>query len=165
MQGFPDNVQYAGFWDRFMAFLPDLIVQALISAPLLYLMIRSDLLAVATDPYAVLELLREAGDSTTGILLNYVLPALYFVLFWKFKAATPGKSVVGMTVVDADTGGKPTTARLVIRYLGYWLNVLTFLIGFFWVAFDKRKQGLHDKMARTVVIMTPPTKPQVDANP
>jgi hypothetical protein len=29
-------------------------------------------------------------------------------------------------------------------------------LGFIWVAFDKRKQGFHDKIARTLVIKQPP---------
>jgi uncharacterized RDD family membrane protein YckC len=30
--------------------------------------------------------------------------------------------------------------------------MLVFFLGFIWVAFDKRKQGWHDKIAGTVVI-------------
>jgi uncharacterized RDD family membrane protein YckC len=29
---------------------------------------------------------------------------------------------------------------------------LVFMIGLFWVAFDPKKQGWHDKMAKTVVV-------------
>ena len=36
-------------------------------------------------------------------------------------------------------------------------------MGFIWVAFDKRKQGFHDKIARTLVIKQPPlTTEQLD---
>jgi uncharacterized RDD family membrane protein YckC len=28
-------------------------------------------------------------------------------------------------------------------------------LGFLWIAFDKRKQGWHDKLAGTVVVRTP----------
>jgi uncharacterized RDD family membrane protein YckC len=30
------------------------------------------------------------------------------------------------------------------------------LLGFIWVGFDQRKQGWHDKLAKTVVIKTNP---------
>ena len=37
--------------------------------------------------------------------------------------------------------------------LKLWLAITPLLMwGFFWIAFDKRKQGWHDKLAGTVVI-------------
>ncbi|MBL8320870.1 MAG: RDD family protein, partial [Acinetobacter sp.] len=42
----------------------------------------------------------------------------------------------------------------IIRYVGYFPAMMALFIGIFWVAFDKRKQGWHDKMANTVVIRT-----------
>jgi uncharacterized RDD family membrane protein YckC len=39
-----------------------------------------------------------------------------------------------------------------VRYLGYFVSALPLGLGFFWVAWDKRKQGFHDKLAKTVVI-------------
>ena len=38
------------------------------------------------------------------------------------------------------------------RYLGYYVSIFGLMIGFAWVAFDPRKQGWHDKLARTLVI-------------
>jgi uncharacterized RDD family membrane protein YckC len=32
------------------------------------------------------------------------------------------------------------------------VSILTLGIGFLWIAIDRRKQGLHDKIAHTVVI-------------
>ncbi len=40
----------------------------------------------------------------------------------------------------------------IIRYIGYIPSILVFCIGLFWVAFDPKKQGWHDKMAKTVVV-------------
>lgn len=97
--------------------------------------------------------------SPLGYLINYGCPLLYFVLFWKYKSGTPGKLMLDMTIVDATTGGKPSAGRLVVRYIGYYVNIFTCFIGFFWIAFDKRGQGLHDKMANTVVIVTTPKPP------
>ncbi|MFQ5987264.1 MAG: RDD family protein [Dehalococcoidia bacterium] len=39
-----------------------------------------------------------------------------------------------------------------MRYLGYIVCALTLGIGFLIIAFDDRKQGLHDKIANTYVI-------------
>jgi len=47
---------------------------------------------------------------------------------------------------------KYSKGRLALRYLGYYVSTIVLFLGFFWVAWDKKKQGWHDKMARTVVI-------------
>lgn len=140
-----NQVQYAGFWPRVLASLLDSVIQVLVLIPLFMLVFGPQVLADSS-----------AMDTPLGYTLNYGLPLLYVVLCWKYKSATPGKYMMGMSIVDANTGGKPPTVMLVLRYLGYYLCVLTLFIGFIWIAFDPRKQGLHDKIARTVVIMNPP---------
>jgi len=40
----------------------------------------------------------------------------------------------------------------VAYFIGYIVGALTLVIGFLMVAFDDRKQGLHDKIANTYVI-------------
>jgi hypothetical protein len=42
--------------------------------------------------------------------------------------------------------------RAVIRFVGYFASLATVGLGFLWVLIDDRRQGLHDKMARTVVV-------------
>jgi uncharacterized RDD family membrane protein YckC len=44
---------------------------------------------------------------------------------------------------------------LVGRYLGYFVSTIPFGLGLFWIGWDKRKQGWHDKLAGTVVIRAP----------
>ena len=56
-----------------------------------------------------------------------------------------------MKIVDIKMGKKPTKLQFVIRYFCYFLSSI-FLLGFLWIIFDKKKQGLHDKIARTLVI-------------
>jgi uncharacterized RDD family membrane protein YckC len=55
-------------------------------------------------------------------------------------------------IVDANTGDKPSLRQYLIRYLGYIVATLPLGLGILWVAWDKRKQGWHDKLANTVVI-------------
>jgi uncharacterized RDD family membrane protein YckC len=59
---------------------------------------------------------------------------------------------IAARIVDAKTGGKPTSGQWLIRYVGYFVSSIPFGLGLFWVAFDARKQGWHDKMAGTVVV-------------
>jgi uncharacterized RDD family membrane protein YckC len=102
--------------------------------------------------YDINDLLVPENLGPTYYLISYGFPFVAFVLFWKYRSATPGKIWMDLTIVDADTLGNPTLIRLVMRYLGYYLSTILFLLGFIWIAFDKRKQGLHDKIANTLVI-------------
>ena len=86
-------------------------------------------------------------------LINYTLPFIAIVLFWLYKSATPGKMALKLKIIDADTGGKLSVGQSIGRYFAYFPAMLIFMIGIIWVAFDKRKQGWHDKLAKTVVII------------
>ena len=57
-----------------------------------------------------------------------------------------------LAVVDAKTGSKLTLQQSIIRYIGYIISALPLFLGYLWVAFDPKKQALHDKLAGTVVI-------------
>jgi hypothetical protein len=51
--------------------------------------------------------------------------------------------------------GKPITwGRALLRYFGFILSALVLSIGFLWIAFDKKRQGWHDKIARTYVAVS-----------
>jgi uncharacterized RDD family membrane protein YckC len=138
-----DTTRYAGFWIRVIASLIDSLLIVAIIAPILFYIYGPAYL--------------ESTDWAMGpadIVLNWVFPAIAIILFWVYRSATPGKMLLGLTIVDANTGGKPSTAQFVLRYVGYFVATIPLLLGLIWVAFDERKQGWHDKMANTVVIRT-----------
>lgn len=135
------DIEYAGFWSRVGATLIDTIIVLIITVPLL--------LAIYGTSYWENESFI-AGPA--DFLISYVLPAVAVILLWMKLSATPGKMAIGATIVDAQTGGKPTTSQFVIRYLGYFVSTIPLLLGYIWVGFDARKQGWHDKMAGTVVV-------------
>lgn len=72
--------------------------------------------------------------------------------FWMTKQATPGKIVVGVKILDAETGEAPTVIQWAIRYLGYIVSTIPLGLGLIWAGFDDRKQAWHDKLAGTVVV-------------
>ena len=102
------------------------------------------LVFVVTGPLALLGI--------GGFVIEALLPALAVLGFWRAYGATPGKLAVAARIVDARTGAAPSLGRLVARYAGYLVSMLPFFLGFAWIAIDRRKQGWHDKIARTVVI-------------
>lgn len=85
--------------------------------------------------------------------INLILPLILVVSLWIKYASTPGKMVFKGKIVDAETLQPVSNGRLVLRYIGYFVSILTLFLGFFWIAWDKRKQGFHDKIAGTVVII------------
>lgn len=143
-----NDLQYAGFWIRIGASIVDTIILMIIIFPLLTVIYGSD--------YWLGE---RFVMGTWDVLLNYVFPAIAVIVFWVYKSATPGKMVTRLKIVDAKTGGKPSTGQFVGRYLSYYAAILPLFLGIFWVAFDKRKQGWHDKLAGTVVIRNTAEQP------
>ena len=76
---------------------------------------------------------------------------VYFIGMWAWKGQTLGQMIVNVKVIRID--GKPVDLRTsAIRFIGYLICGLTLGLGFLIIAFDKNKQGLHDKLAETYVI-------------
>ena len=136
-----EELEYVGFWARVGASIIDTLLVMVICAPLVTWIYGPDYWLAAA-------FIRGPAD----ILINWILPAIAIVLFWIYRQATPGKMVISARIVDAKTGGKPTTGQLIGRYLGYYVSTIPLFLGFIWVAFDPRKQGWHDKLAGTVVV-------------
>ena len=135
-------IEYVGFWPRLGAAVIDTLVISLVTLPPLYLLYGPEYFTQTSHFMA------GAGD----LLISYIFPAVAVLLFWRFKSATPGKMLIHAKIVDAKSFGPPTTGQLVGRYLGYFVSTIPLLLGLVWVAFDRRKQGWHDKLAGTVVI-------------
>jgi uncharacterized RDD family membrane protein YckC len=148
-----NNVEYGGFWVRVGAALIDSALVVLVIAPILTLIYGQEYWLGS-----------DSSSEILSIIINYVFPALAVILFWIYRSATPGKMVFNLTIVDATTGGKPSTGQMVGRYFGYYVSTVPLLLGIIWVGIDKRKQGLHDKLAGTVVIKnTAPEPVRLDA--
>jgi uncharacterized RDD family membrane protein YckC len=81
------------------------------------------------------------------------LPAVLTIVLWVVLGATPGKFLMGCHIVDQRTGRRPSIARALLRYFGYLLSALPLGLGFFWILWDRRHQGWHDKVAGTLVVM------------
>ncbi|WP_180124898.1 RDD family protein [Rhodoferax sp. BLA1] len=135
-----NDLEYVGFWPRVGASVIDMLLQLAIMLPL---------------TYAVYGRLSDPGRTFMGVgdmFINLLLPAAAVIAFWVYKSATPGKMALSARIVDADTGAPLTTMQSVIRYVGYFVSMIPLGVGFIWVAFDRRKQGWHDKMANSVVV-------------
>ena len=140
--------EYAGFWIRTGAAIMDTILMLIIITP------------IVTAIYGTDYWLNESFvNGFWDVILNYIFPAIAVIVFWVYKSATPGKMATRLTIVDAKTGGKPSTGQFIGRYLGYYVSMIPLFLGIIWVGIDKRKQGWHDKLAGTVVIKSNKSEP------
>ena len=135
------NAGYASFGRRLTAVLVDAIFVTVVTLPLL-------LVLYGTDYFT-------SSDSAGGLgafVINWLLPAAITIACWLTLAATPGKLLVGIKVVNAQTGERLTFAQAALRYVGYFVSLVPLLAGYFWMLGNPRKQTWHDMLAQSVVI-------------
>lgn len=157
--------QYAGFTSRLIAYAIDTVIVIagitviwwLINATIDLLRVREILDALGwLDEYQFLFAFNE------DILLRGITiilgVGLYNVFFLTLANRTIGKSIMGLQVVPL-RGGRIGVLRATLRYLGYIVSIIPFFFGFVWILFSRRRQGWHDKIARTYVVYTWEAKP------
>jgi len=137
------EVRYVGFCARCGASLVDAVVLLALQSPVLFAVYGLDYLDLASQGLS-------AGP--VDVLVTWVFPFVAIVLLWHYKQATPGKMAIGARVVNARTGEPLSIARCVTRYFATALAGLPLGLGLIWIAFDRRKQGWHDKLAGSVVV-------------
>lgn len=125
-------LEYAGFWIRLGAGIVDLLILGFIVG-IVACVFPSPIICIAV-----------------GLLVSVA----HFVGFWVWRGQTPGKMAMGIKVIRTDSS--PLTLQYaLLRYLGYIVSAIILFVGFIWIAFDSRKQGIHDKIADTYVVKLP----------
>lgn len=91
--------------------------------------------------------------SAAANLLGLVI-GIVWVTYWDGGASgqTPGKRVMNLRVVDANTGGEIGYARGFIRYIGLIVSTIPCLLGHLWMLWDKDKQTWTDKLSTSAVV-------------
>jgi uncharacterized RDD family membrane protein YckC len=137
------ELNYAGFWIRAAALIIDGLVVGFAASILIGL---SFVLAIA-------------DQGSTGSVIIVVLcyaaaiigSVLYYVLMESsVKQGTLGKLAMGIKVGKED-GQRISGLNALGRLLARSLSSMILYIGYIMVAFDSRKQSLHDKLANTYV--------------
>jgi uncharacterized RDD family membrane protein YckC len=83
-----------------------------------------------------------------------VISIAYFAAFWAWKGTTIGGMVLNLQVVR--TNGQPMTLpTALVRGFAALFSAVVCFMGFFWIGWDRDKQGWHDKIAGTVVVRVP----------
>lgn len=123
--------EYAGFWLRLAAAIIDGIILLILSFILRFVIL---------------------GFWFFWFPVFFVVPLLYYWLFTGLRGQTLGKMAVGVKVVD-DRGSVPGLGIAALREIpGKIVSTPVIFLGFLWIIWDERKQGWHDKIAKTCVI-------------
>ena len=148
--------QYAGFVSRAIAFSIDLLivlliitVMAMMSSLFIAFFDLGDLLAtIAADRPRLGSLVR----ALTAIFSFGTVAFLYSVLALTVTGGLSiGRGLMGVRVVRMD--GLPISVwRSLLRYFAFYVAALPLGLGLFWVIWDDKRQGWHDKIAKTCVI-------------
>ena len=150
--------KFAGFWRRLVAYTVDNIIINIVFFILAVIVITAFIfgslsgnsrnwMADLANPARITSLFLPA------MVFYIAISIAYFTYFHGIKGSTPGKMLLGLKVLSTD--GTPIGFGIAfLRSVGYLVSSI-FYIGFIWAAFDRRKQGCHDKIAATVVIILP----------
>jgi uncharacterized RDD family membrane protein YckC len=76
---------------------------------------------------------------------------LYYTISVGLWGRTIGKRVFGLVILKSD-GSRVGYARAFFRAIGYYVDFLTLGAGFLMIAWNKKRQGLHDMLVDTIVI-------------
>jgi len=143
------ELQYEGLVTRGIAFAVDAAVIDLVA------------IVVAGGVALALSVLSLPKDSLDPVLvaaggvLFLAWSVGYFVTFWSTTGQTPGSRWMRIKVRDADDGSVLRPRRAALRFAGLVLAAIPLLAGFLPILFDERRRGVHDLLARTVVVDAP----------
>lgn len=128
--------QYASFGQRALAYIIDGFIVLFLSVPFYFLLNDS----------------RYSFNQVT-LLPRLVIGLMYNTYLLSRNGATVGKRLAGIRVVSAD--GSPLSGKQAFlrEFLGKSVMGM-FVIGFFWMLFDAKKQCWQDKIAGTLVVRT-----------
>jgi uncharacterized RDD family membrane protein YckC len=147
---YPPSGPRATFGVRLGAFLIDVV--------LLYIVAGLIGLAFGEHPFAFTGTSGFEAEAATSEVSDSVFAALWILYFWALEGSgsgqTLGKKLLGIRVVDYQSGAPIRFGRGLLRCFGHLLSVSFCFLGYLWMLWDDDGQTWHDKMARTTVVPT-----------
>jgi uncharacterized RDD family membrane protein YckC len=161
----PAPLQYAGFWERFAAYLIDGLILAipfwLAVAAFIFMFGGLGMMihripqgSPPTDPREVMALLAPFFMAFfLGWLVFLILLWLYFAgMESSARQATFGKSVLSLRVTNYE-GQRISFGHATGRFFAKLISgMIPLFIGYLMAAFTEKKQALHDLIAGTLVL-------------
>jgi len=134
----------AGFWLRLVAFLIDFTFMFFFTSffwAIFQLPIPLDSISIFSGSFLLFK-------NPISIIFGW----LFYAAFESSRfQATPGKAILGLKVTN-ENFERIGFGQATSRFLGKILSGLIIGIGYIMIGFTKRRQGLHDKMAHTLVL-------------
>lgn len=161
------GIQYGGFWRRLAAFCIDYcIISILMAIALLILLLL--VFVISNDASTLYNLDLENTDindvSPRAAVFIVILMSVFYIIAiagnWLYYAlmssskfmGTLGYMAMGIVVTD-EKCQRLSFARATGRHFASYISgPLTIYIGYIMIAFNSKKQGLHDIIANTFVI-------------
>jgi uncharacterized RDD family membrane protein YckC len=135
---------YAGALSRLLAYGADLLILTVVYAAALALL---EFAISAATPWNV-----NLEQGHVLVLVGELLwGALYFGNSWVIFARSPGMTLLGLRIVQAD-GSSLDRHHAIVRLLAFPLGFLTLGIGFLGIVFGRTHQAIYDRIARTAVV-------------
>ena len=158
MSAAPQNLAaepaYAGIITRAVAFVLDLLI---VNGILLGTGIAVGLVIEAFGTFPDVD---AQGALAAGFVWSISLAA-YFVAGWSLTGQTLGMRALGVKVLTADGGSLLRPRRGLLRVAGMVLAAIPLMAGYLPILVSDRRQGLHDFIARTVVVYVERERPPV----
>ncbi len=85
-------------------------------------------------------------------LSNLLINMCYFTYFFG-NGQTPGMKAMDIKLCGTDGTYPIGYGRGFLRWIGMIISGLVFSLGFLWILIDTNKQGWHDKIAGTYVVL------------
>lgn len=146
---------YAGFWRRVVAYFIDALIMCVLYI-VLALVLGGTLGAILGGAEVPDDVFQRIFDSPGLAVVLQICSALMVWLYMALQEssraqATLGKRALGCRVTDT-SGNRISFGRATGRHFSKILSGLILGIGFIMVGLTQRKQGLHDKIAETLVL-------------
>lgn len=136
-----EDFKYASFKDRLIAFCIDVLILYIFN--MLLQQIWTSLL---------LNLSVLADQNIVDYIIDLICGPIYFILMFYYFEATIGSMIMKIRLVS-ESGNKAFLWQIAFREtIGKLISGIIIGYGYLWIIADKRNQGFHDKMAKTIVI-------------
>jgi uncharacterized RDD family membrane protein YckC len=140
--------EYAGIVSRACAFALDVaIVQASLFA-------IGAVFALIAEAFGEVSIDLSALEVVLGAVAWILIFNIYLISFWWLAGQTPGMRIMGIDVRTTE-GARVPPARGVVRTVGMVLAAIPLFAGYLPILTNEKRQGFHDKLARTTVRYRP----------
>jgi uncharacterized RDD family membrane protein YckC len=143
---------YAGIVTRAVAFVADLLI---LNGLLLGGAVVVGLIIEAFGTFAPH---LDTGDVAIAGVAWSIAFATYFTSWWSLTGQTPGMRALGIKVLPT-RGERLPPRRGLVRTIGMVIAAIPFFAGYFLILISEHRRGLHDLIARTVVVYVETERP------